>query len=136
MAFDELNDEQLLDKLDHERLPPWKPGQPYKEPDDQLIRALVDELIARKVYPAETVEGNPNSVYSMVSGYGARWFIWRGPLECNHCKADLRAPEGPPFKREIGMYDQGLDRTTHFVCPDCKKRLGPKDPPSRLERVS
>jgi len=46
----------------------------------------LEALIARKVYPAETPEGNPNDIYSMVSGWGARWHEWRGPFECPHCK--------------------------------------------------
>src|SRR5574340_130842 len=63
--------------------------------------------------PAETVEGNPNSVWSMVGGWGARWHEWRPPFECPHCKADLRDHRtGPPFKREVGRYDMARDRTT------------------------
>lgn len=75
------------------------------------------------VYPRETMTGNPNSVQSMVRGWGADWMTFRGPLECPHCGVDLRSPIGPPFKREIGHYDESRDCTTHFVCPDCEKRI-------------
>lgn len=122
-SFPQGNDE-LLAALDAERLPKREPNQPLRERDEALYRGMIDELIRRGIYPKETIEGNHNTVYEMVDGWGARWYLWRGALECPHCKADLRDQRtGPPFKREIGMYDRGLDRTTHFACPDCKKKL-------------
>ncbi len=55
------------------------------------------------------------------------------PEFCPACKADL---QGEPiseeakakgwygtathFSRVIGWYDRGHDRTTHWICPDCK----------------
>ena len=122
--FKTLDNEALLEKVADERLPNMKrkQGEPFREPDEQLIHSMVDELIARGVYPKETVEGNPNTVYSMVDGWGAHWHVWRGPFECPHCKADLRDQRtGPPFKREIGMVAH--DRVTHYVCPDCKQTI-------------
>lgn len=124
--FDHLSDDQLLDALDEE----W---QKFDRSDPNVMRDMIGVLILRGVYPKEhfRIESDHpvhprkmgTSAEAMVNGYGARWHIFRGPLECPRCGADLRSPEGPPFKREIGMYDQGLDRTTHFVCPDCKERL-------------
>jgi len=115
--FDNLSDDALLNALDKER-------QKFTASDQGAMRQMVEALIARKVYPAETPEGNPNDIYSMVSGWGARWHEWRGPFECPHCKADLRDHRtGPPFKREVGHYDMGRDRTTGFSCPDCKENL-------------
>jgi len=56
----------------------------------------------------------------MVDCYGAAWFEFRGPLSCPLCSADLRDYEhGAPFKREIGVYDSGADRTVAWRCPDC-----------------
>lgn len=115
--FDDLSNDNLLDALDKER-------RKFTESDKAVMHALVDELIARKVYPSETVEGNPNDVYSMVSGWGARWHEWNGLLACPHCKADLRDHRtGPPFKREIGRYNMGRDRTEGYYCPDCKENI-------------
>jgi hypothetical protein len=114
----ELDDEALLEKLNEERLPRSRPR------NDLLCHAMIKELITRKVYPEATVDHNPNTVFAMVEGYGARWHVWKEPLCCPHCGADLRDHRvGPPFKREIGHTDRGLDRTTHFTCPDCKGTL-------------
>lgn len=115
--IDDLSDDDLLDELDDER-------QKFTAADSNVMRRMVDELIRRGVYPAETVEGNPNNVFTMVEGYGAYWHVWRPPFECPHCKADLRDHRtGPPFKREVGMYDDVKDCTTGFICPDCKVNL-------------
>ena len=113
MAFDDLSNDALLDALDEER-------EKFTKSDLARMGTMVGELIRRGVYPAETVEGNPNNVLTMVSGWGARWHEWREPLTCPHCKTDLRDHRtGPPFKREIGHYDRNRDRTTSFSCPDC-----------------
>jgi hypothetical protein len=115
MMFDHLDNEGLLAALDAER-------RRFTESDKARMKTMIDELIERCVYPKETVQGNPSSVYTMVDGWGARWHEWRGPFECPHCKADLRDHRtGPPFKREIGHVDERLDRCTGFSCPDCKK---------------
>lgn len=117
MTFDNLSDSELLDYLDAER-------RKFDEADDNLKLQMVKELIKRGVYPAETVPGNPNTVSTMVNGYGAKWHEWRPPFACPHCGADLRDHEtGPPYKREIGMYSDELDCTTGFICPDCKVNL-------------
>lgn len=113
MNFKRMPADKLLDTLDEER-------RKFTTSDQALMKQMIDELIRRGVYPAETPEHNPNSVYTMVSGWGARWHQWRGPLKCRHCKADLRDHKnGPPFKREVGHYDQDLDYTTKLMCPDC-----------------
>lgn len=113
----DLDNDALLDALDEER-------KKFTQADDVRMHAMVNELIRRGVYPNETVEGNPNSVWTMVEGYGARWHVWREPLACQHCGADLRDHRtGPPFKREVGLYDDKLDCTTGFYCPDCKVNL-------------
>ena len=112
-----LTDEALLDALDAER-------QKFTWSDDALMRSMVADLIARGVYPAQTVDGNPNDVWAMVMGYGARWFQWREPLACHHCAADLRDHRaGPPYKLELGHYDMIEDRTVDFMCPECKRSL-------------
>jgi len=127
-AAEDFDNEVLLDMLDEERSGLDKDRHP-REPDETKMRQMVDQLIARGVYPAETVPGNPNTVFGMVKGWGARWFQWREPLTCANCGTDLRDHNGgPPFKREIGHYDRGTDRTEGFSCPDCK---GDPRPPRR-----
>lgn len=54
------------------------------------------------------------------------------PLNCPHCGVSLLGdpiPEenqkyyaGTHWKREIGIYDWGKDRTVAYQCPDCKKQ--------------
>jgi hypothetical protein len=112
MAFETLTNDGLLDALDAER-------RKFTTSDKAVMRSMIAELIVRSVYPKETREGNPNTVEQMVLGWGARWFEWKGQMECPHCKADLRAPVGPPFKREIGVCDRGRDVTLYYKCPDC-----------------
>ena len=83
---------------------------------------LVEELVRRGHYPEKTVTGT--SVLTMVENYGVYWNQWAAPHQCRNCKADLRDHEhGPPFKREIGIYDTAIDRTTYYRCPDCQGRL-------------
>lgn len=116
--------EALLKKLEEARLPRG-PKIDWSQAASDARKAELVRLVAEAqelgIYPRETVPGNPNSVLTMVECYGARWFEWCGPLNCPHCKADLRSLDtGPPYKREIGMYDRDRDRTSHFVCPDCQ----------------
>lgn len=110
----DVSDETLLQMLDVER------GK-FTKSDSDKIKYYIDTLIERGVYPKETVEGNPNDVYTMVSGWGAYWHVWEGILECPFCEADLRdSKSGPPFLRQIGISDRGQDRITAWQCPDCK----------------
>jgi hypothetical protein len=55
------------------------------------------------------------------------------PEFCPKCNADLKGEPIPEqyrsmyggkthYSRTIGLYDRGLDRTTHWLCPDCKGR--------------
>lgn len=107
-----VDDAKLLELLDHER-------ELFTFCDERILHLFVDELIRRNVYPIDTVPGNPNTVYVMVQGWGSDWYLWKEPLECPHCKADLRCHRtGPPFKREIGHVSE--DRMSHYSCPDCK----------------
>jgi len=110
-----LGDEALLDALDRER-------EKFTYADASAMQAMTDLLIARGVYPKETVPKNPSSVRQMVDGFGAHWHLWRGPLACPHCHADLRDHEhGPPFKREIAI--EKNDRISHLLCPDCDRKI-------------
>ena len=114
----EASDLTLLQLLSSER-------ELFTLSDKTFMHTIVDELIRRKVYPEDTPEGNPNSVFTMVEGWGAYWHTWKGTLECPHCKADLRDHKmGPPGLRQIGIVDRGLDKITHWVCPDCKGTWG------------
>lgn len=124
----EAEAEALLDQIDALRLPgmsmkvDWSAEAQAQR--TQELGELVKQAQLLGIMPSATTIGNPNSVFQMVRGYGARWFNWRGPFECRHCNVDLRDQiNGPPFKREIGMYDDARDRTSHFVCPDCKQTL-------------
>jgi hypothetical protein len=112
--FDDMDNEALLSALDTERCR-------YTECDEDQMRSMITELTARGVYPEETVPGNPNTVWQMVRGWGARWFDWgEVKSECPKCGADLLDRNaGPPFRRVIGIYDSRLDRTVGWRCPDC-----------------
>jgi len=113
LVANDIGDTQLLEFLNAER-------ERFALSDARIKHVFVDELIRRRVYPEDTVEGNPNDVFTMVEGWGAYWHIWKGTLECPHCKADLRDHKmGPPGVRQIGMVDRGMDKVTHWVCPDC-----------------
>lgn len=112
MKFKHLSDDELLTELDKER-------QKFTKSDEAVMSAMIAELIARGVYPAETPVGNPNTVKAMVGGWGARWHEWDGIQDCPHCKADLRDHRtGAPFSRKVGLY--GNDRTYAYRCPECK----------------
>ena len=107
------SNDELLEALKNER-------ELFTRSDKTAMRIMVDELIRRKVYPESTTEGNPNDIYEMVDGWGAYWHTWKGTLECPHCKTDLRDLEaGPPFLRQIGISDRGLDMIVGWQCPDC-----------------
>ena len=113
MAFEHLTNDTLLDALAHERL--------TVDPDEENMGRMIDELVARSVYPAKLPEGNPNTLLMMVHGWGARWFEFKGYLNCPHCNTDLRSPMGPPFKLEIALYDAGRDRTVGWKCRECEE---------------
>ena len=107
----QMSDSDLLEMLQSER-------SKFTQSDPIAIKGMIDELIRREVYPKETVEGNPNTVYQMVSGWGAYWHIWKGTLECPLCKTDLRNHEsGPPGVRTIGVVEN--DMIACWRCPDC-----------------
>lgn len=106
-----VTNEVLLDAVARERISPHC--------DEQRLRAMIDTLVEHGVYPPIR-PGNPNDVYAMVQGYGADWHVWKEPLACPHCKADLRDQRtGPPFKREIVQIVN--DRSAGRTCPDCSK---------------
>lgn len=108
-----IEGEHLLDLLDEER-------HKFMDSNKGFMNAMCDELVVRGIYP--TNEGKTNNVYQMVSGWGARWHVWSGPFNCQFCGTDLRDQKaGPPFKREIGIYDRSRDRTVSYRCPDCNK---------------
>lgn len=109
-----VTDDELLEALKDER-------ELFSRSSEAVMKVMIDELVRRKVYPETMPEGNHNDVYAMVSGWGAYWHIYRGTIECPHCKADLRDSKiGPPFLRQIGISDRDLDRITGWQCPDCK----------------
>jgi hypothetical protein len=100
--------------------------------DDELLDAIENltdlgtksaivifaEIKRRGIYPKP--KGN-TTVERMVEMYGARWHLYREPLACQFCGADLRDHKhGPPYKREISIYCKDRDRTTHYKCPECK----------------
>ena len=92
----------------------------FTQSNPNFLKFMVNYLIELKVYPTEW-NGKPINVHERVSGWGANWHEWSGILNCPHCNADLRNPNGPPFKREIGIYDRMTDRTVAYRCPDCSK---------------
>ena len=111
--FDDHSDEALLEALSEER---------SKTSETALFLWLIAELQRRGVYPQETVPGNPNTVETMVRGWGSRWHVWSGPETCRHCGKDLRDQKsGPPFKLEIGIIEN--DRCAGYKCPRCGEWL-------------
>ena len=113
------SDLEILEELDAER-------SKFTTSDDVVLNSLIEELIKRGVYPAETIEGNPNTIFQMVEGWGPYWFTWdhaeKGTLTCPHCKKDLRDLRcGPPFLTVIGMVDRDRVRITYWQCPECGK---------------
>ena len=107
-------DEELLTLLEEER-------DKFGKADKEYMQALVDELVKRSVYKrTKTMKEYNYSFMSMVESWGARWHEWRKPHYCPNCGIDLRSDNGPPFKREIGVYSIERDRTEKYRCPDCK----------------
>jgi transposase-like protein len=132
-----MNVNELLDELNEIRL---KFGG--KTPDDESrMRAIVDLLVDGGIYKATAVS-DKTSFTQMVENYGARWHEFSGVVKCPHCGSDLCDHEnGPPFKREIGIYQ--WDRTAFYKCPDCLKNFNrfPSGHPyhlseSEMERIS
>ena len=112
------------------RLAAWKDKQvDWLKIDEHEARicVLVDLLINEGVYPKRQTPAMRKhgwTPYEMCNNYGVLWAFYRGPLKCPHCKKSLRDIKlGPPFKREIGIYDTVQDRTMHYMCPDCKGRI-------------
>ncbi len=71
----------------------------------------------------------------MAEFWGEDWAIFKGPLECPHCHADLRDHEnGPPFKREIGIDIN--DRIAYWRCPDCSQNFERNQPTPGSFRTS
>lgn len=104
-----LSDDELLDELEAER-------QKYTACDDDRLATISALLIIRGVYPPETIRGG--RILDMVENYGARWYLWREPLNCPHCGSDQRDHKsGPPFARTIAVIIN--DRAHHYKCPDC-----------------
>lgn len=111
-----LDDEKLLDAVNDERIQ-------FTETNDARQDAMVAELVRRKIYPARGC-ADKYDARKMMDSWGTYWFRWSGALNCPHCNSDLRdLHNGPPFKREIAMYDQRRDSTTHYKCPDCNKEF-------------
>lgn len=104
--------EAILDELDAER-------QKFTQADKEKMHRLVDELVERGVYvmtPAMRKHGY--TPFSMMEGYGARWFTFEGILNCPKCGVEWRDLEnGPPFKRQIGLVEN--DCLVAWKCPDC-----------------
>ncbi len=111
-----MDTEKLLDELDQER-------QKFTRSDKEKMKEMVDLLVSAGIYPPmnEKMAKQGSTHLSMVESYGARWHVYDSPLECPHCKADLRNHEsGPPFKREIGIEVRGFyDGVAYYNCPDC-----------------
>jgi hypothetical protein len=108
--------EQLLEELREERN--------KFEAQNLRMQELVDTLVELGVYPTNTPAQQKfgYTPMNMVQNWGVDWYRWEEPHQCPHCEADLRDhTNGPPFKREIGQYDQGVDRVTAWRCPECKK---------------
>jgi hypothetical protein len=91
-VFAEVLSDDLLKGLETER-------NRFTESNPDLIKAMIDELIKRKVYPEKPNQNNPNTVYQMVSGWGPYWHQWDpNTATCKVCGGDQRDHHlGPPF---------------------------------------
>lgn len=112
----------------------------FTESDEKLMRVMVDRLVEAGIYPplsAELTGPRCNlTPLKMVEGWGADWHIYRSPLNCPHCNADLRDPQGPPFKLEIGIEIRGLyDGVAYYQCPECKGAFSRKGTPMTEDQV-
>lgn len=108
-----LNDDELLDELEAER-------RKYAKCDDARMATIVALLTIRGVYPPKTIRGG--RVLDMVENYGAKWHLWREPLNCPNCGSDQRdLKSGPPFVRTITAIAN--DRAQHYQCPDCRENF-------------
>ena len=102
----------LLKELHKER-------QKFSKADRQYMKAIVDKLVERGVYPAYGFNGRYQAL-DMVENYGVDWHQFSAPHYCPMCGADLRDWEaGVPGKREILVKDLRSD-ASHYECPDCK----------------
>ena len=114
-----MNAEKTLRALTKER-------EKFTQSDKVKMQKLVDDLVEMGEYPNDVITKLRSGMtpLTMVEGWGANWHKYTGTLNCPHCNADLRdLKTGPPFKREIAIYDMYADRTTHFQCPDCKQSI-------------
>jgi len=113
-------EKSLLEELNTER------GK-YAKSDELIMQELIDKLVELGVYPSEPTEAMKTHSYSilnMVNSWGTDWYLYREPLECPNCKANLRNEDsGPPFKREIAISNFVLDRVVDSICPDCYRSI-------------
>ena len=141
--FANFSDDELLLALKEER-------EKFTKSDKDIMLAMVEALVERGVYQdtpqtlryKEDAEAEDAKEYQlknrflrMVEGWGEDWHKYREPLNCPHCDADLRSEEGPPFKREIGIYM--YDRTAYYKCPDCGQLFNrfPKGHPYHMAHI-
>lgn len=113
--------EKILDRISFLRI------NRQSEQDSKEFDSLIEKLIDLKVYVITPAMINHHfSFKTMVENYGSRWFKYDGLLNCWNCGKDLRdLVNGPPFKLEIGQYDEVDDRTIDYICPFCGISLKP-----------
>ena len=106
-----MTTEEILEELSRER-------SKFTKSDEDKMRELVNLLIERGIYPTKSEIGY--DAFKMMSSWGVDWYIYTGIQNCPECNSDLCNREnGPPFKREISIYDRDKDRTVAYRCPDC-----------------
>ena len=114
------------ERWEHKLLSQLKEEREFTKSDKDIMQGFVDLLVTLGVYPESTpaMENHGYTHLQMVESWGAHWHEWREPLSCPSCGSDWRDQEsGPPFKREIGIYSQGQDRTAAWKCPDCGEEM-------------
>lgn len=84
MRLNLLTDNELLQALKNERTK-------FTHSNKNLMQQLVNELISRGVYSVKS--GIGLDALAMVESWGEDWHLYREPLECPHCGADLRDPK-------------------------------------------
>jgi hypothetical protein len=95
----------------------------FTKSDKNRMHAIIDILVEAGIYPPLTERRKANGLnyYYLVDGCGEDWHIYHGLLECPHCHMDLRDPDGPPFKLEMGVEIRGLyDGVAFQQCPKCE----------------
>lgn len=119
-SIDETINQRILESLEDER------GK-FTSANESIMKDAIEVLVKEGVYPSEPTGAMKKFGYTildMVKSYGAYWYTYDEPFNCQYCGANLKDEEnGVPFKREIAINDFFCDGTIDCICPDCYRSL-------------